>query len=151
MTAIAFRPRKSRKETTLSVTPLIDVLFLLIIFFMMTGTFKRVGELELQLPSSSSSQASGSPEEQTEIEIVVMENGDVQLGGVPVSVDALPGALKELHTETPDQRVLLKAEDAVPHGTIVRILDAVRNSGFQGVGIGTHMSPVPVTEGTDAP
>ena len=55
MSQMVFRPRKSGKEVVLNMTPLIDVLFLLLIFFMLTGTFKRVGELELQLPDSSTS------------------------------------------------------------------------------------------------
>ena len=50
MSTVAFRERKTKKEVHLNVTSLIDVLFLLLIFFMLTGTFNRVVYLELQLP-----------------------------------------------------------------------------------------------------
>ena len=49
MSGMMFRPRRGRKEVHLNVISLVDVLFLLLIFFMLTGTFKRMGELELRV------------------------------------------------------------------------------------------------------
>jgi biopolymer transport protein ExbD len=56
---MVFRERKRSKSTELNVTSLIDVLFLMLIFFMLTTTFKRAGELELNLPESSTARPTG--------------------------------------------------------------------------------------------
>lgn len=139
MSALAFRVRKGRKQVTLSVTPLIDVLFLLIIFFMLTGTFKRVGELELQLPRSSTSIPATEEEQVHQVELLVIEGGRLVLNGEDVEMSELKRRLREILRDDPESRVLIKAERSVQHGQVVLLLDIVRDAGFRGVGIGTHM------------
>ena len=140
MSAVAFRPKGGRRQITLSVTPLIDVLFLLIIFFMLTGTFKRVGELELALPDSSTSAPQSGDAAATQIELVATVGGDLTLQGEPVDRRALLSSLTTLHAADPDRRVMINAESEVQHGEIVFLLDQVRESGFLGAAIGTHVS-----------
>jgi biopolymer transport protein ExbD len=138
MSEMAFRSRRHRKEVTLNVTSLVDVLFLLLIFFMLTGTFKRAGELELQLPdSSSATPADGT--EAAQIELVITEDGRLLVDGAPVGFPQLKGRLESLRSADPGSRVMIKAEAGVQHGDVVRILDMVREAGFPGVGIGTHI------------
>lgn len=140
MSAVAFRPKGGRRQITLSVTPLIDVLFLLIIFFMLTGTFKRVGELELALPDSSTSAPQSGEADDAQIELIATEGGDLTLDGEPVDRETLLRTLSSLHAADPDRRVLINAEAEVRHGEIVFLLDQVRESGFAGAAIGTHVS-----------
>jgi biopolymer transport protein ExbD len=139
MSAMAFRVRKGKREVALSVTPLIDVLFLLIIFFMLTGTFKRVGELELQLPRSSTSIPTTEEEQAHQVELLVIEGGRLVLNGEDVAMPELKRRLAEILREDPESRVLIKAERSVQHGQVVLLLDIVREAGFKGAGIGTHM------------
>jgi len=135
---MAFRQQKSKKHVELNITPLIDVLFLLLIFFMLTGTFKRVGELELQLPDSSTA----TPAEGTEVrqvELIVTEEGRLFVDGTGIGTPQLKAELSRILGEDPNARVMIKAEAGVDHGEVVRLLDIVRDSGFPGVGIGTHI------------
>ena len=141
MSTMAFRSHKVKKSVTLSITPLIDVLFLLIIFFTLTSTFKRVGELELQLPDSSTSSAVSEEEESRTIELVVMEAGRLLVDGEELELAQLKSRLVERRSSLPDGRVMIKAEAGVDHGEVVRLLDIVRDAGFPGVGIGTHTRP----------
>jgi biopolymer transport protein ExbD len=131
---------KEKKRVTLSVTPLIDVLFLLIIFFAVTGTFKRVGELELQLPSSSTATPAAEGEGSHEVEVILTESGRLLLDGAETPMPELKGRLLEILRTDAQSRVMIKAEAGVPHGDVVWILDIVRDAGFPGVGIGTQMS-----------
>ncbi len=140
MSAVAFRPKGGRRQITLSVTPLIDVLFLLIIFFMLTGTFKRVGELELALPESSTSAPQTGESSANEVELVAMTNGTLSLDGQPVDKATLLSALSALHAADSERRVRVNAEAEVQHGEIVFLLDQIRESGFAGAAIGTHVS-----------
>lgn len=141
MSGLVFRTRKARGHVQLNVTPLIDVLFLFIIFFMLTGTFKRVGELELRLPGSSTAVPSLSDETTRTLELLLTEGGGLYLDGEEVELPGLKSRLQGILRADPESRVMLKAERGVPHGQVVLLLDIVRTAGFRGVGIGTHMEP----------
>jgi biopolymer transport protein ExbD len=139
---MVFRPRSGRKQIHLNVTSLIDVLFLLLIFFMLTGTFKRVGELELRLPPSTTS-APAAENLPHMAELVATEEGALLLDGTPVELPALKARLLAVLAEDPGSQITIKAEEGVRHGRIVRLLDVVREAGFRGVGIGTEMGRAP--------
>ncbi len=145
MSQMIFRPRKSGGEVVLNMTPLIDVLFLLLIFFMLTGTFKRVGELELQLPDSSTS-APFQGTEVTQVELIVTEEGRLFVDGTGIGTPQLKAELIRILEQDPNARVMIKAEAGVDHGEVVRLLDIVRDAGFLGVGIGTHMKGAEIPE-----
>jgi len=139
MSGMVFRPRGKRKQVGINMTPLIDVLFLLIIFFMLTGTFKRAGEMELRLPDSTTSTPYAEGEENSEVELIVTEDGQLLLNGQEVERAQLKQRLVEIMREDPQSRIRINAEAAVTHGEVVVLLDIVRRAGFPGVGIGTWM------------
>ena len=127
----------------LNVTSLIDVLFLLLIFFMLTSTFKRAGELELNLPESSTALPAGAGAATEGVDLVLTEQGTLMLDGTPTTFEALPAALRTLRERRPGTQALIQAEAGVAHGQVVRLLDAVRTAGFKGVGIGTTTTKAP--------
>ena len=136
--ALNFRPEaKGGKSITLNLTPLIDVLFLFIIFFMLTGTFKRVGELQLSLPEASTATVSAQADE-ARLELVATEEGGLLLGNESIELADLKAVLTARLAESGDRGILVKAESGVTHGRVVELLDIVRDAGFGGVGIGTH-------------
>ena len=139
MSGIAFRPRKQRRKVQLNMTSLIDVLFLLLIFFMLTGTFKRAGELELQLPDSTSSAPADGDSELRQVELALLEDGSVMLDGEAVEMEQLGGLLERLREQDQSASVMLKAEEGARHGDVVTLLDLVRGAGFAAVGIGTQI------------
>ncbi len=136
--ALNFRPEaKGGKSITLNMTPLIDVLFLFIIFFMLTGTFKRVGELQLSLPEASTAKVSAQVDD-ARLELVATEDGRLLLRDRTVALESLKAELVALLAEDVERGILIKAESGVQHGRVVKLLDIVRDAGFNGVGIGTH-------------
>ena len=138
MSRIVFHERKSQKHVDLNVTSLVDVLFLLLIFFTLTSTFKRAGELELQLPESTTAGPTGSAASPKPVELVLTERGTLLLDGAPTTFEQLLPRLRALHERRPDSQVTIEAEEKVEHGRIVRLLDAVRAAGFTAVGIGVR-------------
>jgi len=144
---MVFRERKRNKGVDLNVTSLIDVLFLLLIFFMLTSTFKRAGELELNLPESSTARPTGAGAAAEGVDLVLTEKGTLMLDGTPVTFEALPAGLRTVRERRPRAQVMIQAETGVPHGQVVRLLDAVRTAGFQGVGIGTATKAVGAKSG----
>lgn len=138
MSRIVFRERKARKHVDLNVISLVDVLFLLLIFFTLTSTFKRAGELELNLPKSTTAGPAGSTASAKPIQLVLTEHGTLLVDGAPTTFEQVLPRLRALHARQPESQVTIDAEQKVEHGRIVQLLDAVRTAGFTGVGIGVR-------------
>ena len=138
MSRVVFRERKHRRHVDLNVTSLVDVLFLLLIFFTLTSTFKRAGELDLKLPESTTASPAGSRASPKPIELVLTEHGTLLLDGAPTTFEQLLPRLSSAHGRQPDSPVMIEAEEDVGHGQVVRVLDAVRAAGFKGVSIGVR-------------
>lgn len=144
MSGIVFRRPRARKQIDLNVTSLVDVLFLLLIFFTLTSTFKRAGELDLQLPKSTTAQHAGSEASKQPVDLVLTEKGTLLLDGSSTTFEAVESRLRAVHDRHPDRQVMIEAEERVEHGKVVRLLDAVRTAGFTGVSIGVRMvEPAP--------
>lgn len=137
MRGIRFRERP-RRQVALNMTSLIDVLFLLIIFFMLTGTFRRAGEMELHLPESTTAAPAGRERAPEQVEVVMTEAGGVLLNGKATDLGRLQAELTALAAGSPGGQALIEAESGVRHGDVVKVLDMIREAGFAGVGIGTQ-------------
>ena len=139
MSGIVFRKPKAKENIDLNVTSLVDVLFLLLIFFTLTSTFKRAGEIELQLPKSTTAGPAGAPgASQQPVDLVLTSRGTLLIDGSPTTFDALMPRLRAVHAKQPDRQVMIEAEETVGHGQVVRLLDAVRTAGFTGVELGVR-------------
>ena len=102
----------------------------------MPALLKRAGELELNLPESSTARAPAPGAAEETASLVLTEKGTLMLDGAPVTFESLAASLSALRARRPDAQITIDAETGVPHGQVVRLLDAVRTAGFHGVGIG---------------
>jgi len=126
------RVRRARTSPILDLTPMVDVVFLLIIFFMVSTTFITLETgLPVDLPQATTaeSQAQGLPT------VTVDADGQVYLGGSAISEEALVPALETLLAERNTGVVILRADQNVSHGTTVRIMDAIKRAGAERVAI----------------
>ena len=137
MSRMVFKNKRDRQSTTLNVTSLIDVLFLLLIFFMIAGTFEKVGALDLTLPQSETAEPQGASDDPTLIRLAIKRDGSTYFNDAPIAEDEISSRLTEARRGG-SQRVLIEAEEDVPHGSVVRLLDFVRDAGFSGVAIGAE-------------
>jgi biopolymer transport protein ExbD len=134
---------RRRRITMLNVISLVDVLFVLVLFFVLTTTFRRHGELKLDLPKSTTAVAAGAGESQQQSELVLLADGAVMLDGKATEQSALPARLAQIAGRASGQRILIKAESGARHGDVVHLLDLVREAGFAGVSVGTELAPLP--------
>ena len=119
-----FRP-SGRSEVTINIAPLVDVVFLLVIFFAVSTTFLETAGLELTLPSSSSS-AENAPREVT---IALSKDSTLSLDGERMTEERLRAELRERLVEQDKKLVVLRADTQTPHGNVVRIMDLAREAG----------------------
>ena len=126
---------KKRGLTEINLTPLIDVVFILLIFFLITSTFVQNPGLEVQLPKASSAPPST---DQSSIVITVTDQGRIIHHGEAVAIDELEIRLKNLHEKSPEQLIVVQADQATQHGQVVEVMDLARKVGFNMLAIATE-------------
>jgi len=124
-----------RVETNVDVTPLIDIIFQLVLFFMVSTNFVTSPGIEVDLPRSSSQTVL---REKQEVKLWITEDGAVALDETVVSWSELGAALKTKSREAPDTLVIIKADQAVGHGRVVAIMDLARSVGLDRLAIATE-------------
>ena len=123
--------RASSAPVAINIAPLVDVVFLLVIFFAVSTTFLETAGLELTLPKSSSS-ADAAPKE---ITVAVTKTGLIYLEGTLTAEEKLGADLRARLDAKDEKLVLLRADEETPHGTVVRIMDLARGAGATGLTI----------------
>ncbi len=122
-----------RSKQELNVAPLIDVVFLLLIFFMLASTFIKPEAIDLMLEGSST--VGGSAEEMLNIEVVV--DGTIRLNGLRLSMPQLETELASRIQGDQTRPVTIKAAAEVPVKTLVNIMDRVRAAGTNNLRLAT--------------
>ncbi|NVK43601.1 MAG: biopolymer transporter ExbD [Oceanospirillaceae bacterium] len=130
--------RRRQEEVSVNLTPLIDVVFLLLIFFMVSTTFTRETHLEVELP-----EASGEPGEASRdlLEVLVDAEGHYSINGKPLvnaEADTLRRALQQEAGEQRDKPLLITADGTTPHQAVVTVMDVAGQLGFVHLSITTQ-------------
>lgn len=130
------RPRR-REEPEVSLTPLIDVVFTILIFFMVSTTFVTEGKLRLVLPQAS---MPASTPQQNLLELAIDANGQFFLDGKPLinrQTLTVKGALSEFIRDGSSPPLVIKADANTPHQAVVTALDAAGQAGIKQISIAT--------------
>jgi len=124
---------KKKRKVKLDITSLVDVLFILIIFFTVSSTFLEQPGIQLKLPKAETSRGHTIQK----IIIYVDENKNVFLNDHLVSIKYLAEEVKKLAKVQNDQGIVLKADARVTHGLVIQIMDILRKEGIYKVIIST--------------
>jgi len=130
--------RQRGEEVSVNLTPLIDVVFLLLIFFMVSTTFKKESHISLNLPEAS---GEAQADEVGSLEIVITENGDYAINGqslVNTQLETLKSAISELGQGDTSLPVIISADAMAPHQSVVRAMDAAGQMGYLHLSISTR-------------
>lgn len=123
-------------ENGINLTPLIDVVFLLLIFFLTATTFQKDEiEMDLELPQA----ASGEPSDESEVIVInIMSNGKLLVDGREVTVEALQQKLKAAATRNKDQEVLIRGDRKTEFGVVAQVFDACLLAKLHSISIGAE-------------
>lgn len=110
------------------LTPMIDVVFLLIAFFMTLISFISAELIDLQLPEAEQASIPEDPGERQYISVEA--DGSVYLGATPTSFEALPAYLQKKQQENPSMKVFLRADSATPHRHVNKVMEACAQAGI---------------------
>lgn len=135
--------RQRNDEVLVNLTPLIDVVFLLLIFFMVSTTFTRETALQIDLPKASTV---GSPTPGRRIEIGIDKHGHMKVDNTPLadsSLETLKQALRAVSAGDNQLPLLISADGKTPHQAVVTAMEAAGQLGFSRLGIAAEESGHP--------
>lgn len=133
------RFRKGREvEVTLGIAPMVDIVFLLLIFFMVTSHFDVGSGVRIQLPKVSTKI---SDQEKKKINLIVDNLGQAYLEGEKVDLETLPVRLKSLVTEKGLLYLIIQADEDTRHGRVVQIMDMAKTAGIRSILIAAMWKP----------
>lgn len=135
-----------RADPMIDVTPMIDVVFQLLLFFMVSTTFINNPGIQVQLPKASSQVVMS---EDRDVRVWVTGEGAVYVDDDPVDLDQLRLRLRRAAERDPDTLVVIKADAGVPHGRVVTVMDIARQEGLGRLGISTE-APAGAADGDGA-
>lgn len=118
----------------IDISPLIDVVFILLIFFMVTTTFVKDLKLEIDRPTASSSNRADSDV----VRVSIDENGDIYVDSQQIKLWALQNKVRDLLAESTEKSVLVITDESVPVSTLVGVVDECRLSGASEVAVATE-------------
>jgi biopolymer transport protein ExbD len=126
-----FEPTKSQRPPAIRLINLVDVLFILLIFFIATTTFRAYSPtaVKLALPEARTAEEIGR-EKVDRVSIAVDKAETVYLDGKQIPLEALEPALREAKAKNPKVQVQFSADKMVNYGTVVAIVDAARAAGI---------------------
>ena len=122
------------QEGQIDISPLIDMVFILLIFFMVTTTFVKDMKLDLDRPSASSSAAASTKATR----VFIDKMGDVYLDNKPVRIYSLQSRLREILRVSTDKSILVVTDENVTAKLVLEVIDQCRLSGATNVGVATE-------------
>ena len=117
----------------IDITPLIDIVFILLIFLMVSSTFTEQPGIKVTLPSAQTAKS----ERIEELVLMIAYDGRIYLNGKAIDRNSLGKELKRSLEKTTNKTVILKADKKVAHGDVVKIIDLARKSGVTRLVVGT--------------
>lgn len=123
--------KHSEEELSINITSMIDVIFILLIFFMVSTQFKKAS-LPLDLPRSEETAES---EQQDSTKVLAVNANQMELDGKIVSLEELEPILEKMYSENQNLALSLECERTVEFERIVQILTKIQNAGISRIGI----------------
>ncbi|MEI6614305.1 MAG: biopolymer transporter ExbD [Chrysiogenales bacterium] len=124
---------KPRKKIFINITSLIDVIFMMLLFFMITSTFLEQPGIKLELPAARTS-ANAEPQEYV---LTVDKTGELFLNRRAVTLAGLEAEIRKALPQMKDSALVLKADQEITHGLVVRVMDMAKRGGIKKLIIGT--------------
>lgn len=127
---------RQRRKAFINIVSLVDVVFLLLIFFSVSATFMDQPALKINLPEASAEPQR--TEEQQPMTVYLTSGGQLFFGDRPVRLDDLPELIREGLRSGRQPRMSIKADKDVTHGEVIRVMDLARQNGVELVTVATQ-------------
>ncbi len=121
-------------EQNIDMTPMLDIVFIMLIFFIVTTSFVKESGINVNKPEASTAKA----EKKLNIIIAINKSGEIWIDKHPVDIRALRNTVEKLHADAPDGTVVITADKKAQTGILVSVMDQVKLAGISKISIGAQ-------------
>lgn len=132
-----FREKRISRANIINLTPMIDVLFLVLLFFLVTSNFIEQPNIKLELPSTKYTSTSKVEEKV----LIITKDGKLFFQMEPVTWDNLRSVLEKTFSKQDDKTLVLKADKEVSYGVVVDVMDIAKGAGLKRIVAPTILKP----------
>jgi biopolymer transport protein ExbD len=125
------RISQQEEESEINITPMLDVVFIMLIFFIVTASFVKEAGVDVKRPGAVSAETKG----MASIFIAITEEGDIWIDRRMVDVRAVQANIERLLAENPKGSVIIQADRESKNGLLVQVMDAAKEAGVQDISI----------------
>lgn len=126
---------KEEEDAAIDMTPMLDIVFIMLIFFIVTTSFVKEAGIDVSKPEASQAQAKPS----ANIFIAIRANGEVWMDKRMVDVERVGANIERLLAEQPTDIVVIQADKEAKHGTVVKVMDQIKEAGIDKISIAAEV------------
>ncbi|MEI5638250.1 MULTISPECIES: ExbD/TolR family protein [unclassified Pseudoalteromonas] len=116
---------REEEEAAVDMTPMLDIVFIMLIFFIVTTSFVKEAGIEVNKPKAAQAQKT----KNANIFIAIRENGEIWMDKRQVDVERVSANLESLMAEQPTDVVIIQADKGAKHGVVVKVMDQIKATG----------------------
>ena len=129
------RARESQEASEVNLTPMLDVVFIMLIFFIVTASFVKEAGIDVSRPSAATAER----KERGNILVAITVNDQIWMDRRQVAPRALRANIERLHAENPQGSVVIQADENSKSGLLVQVMDAARLAGVSNVSLAAEV------------
>lgn len=129
--ALVRRHDAEEAEEDVNMTPMLDVVFIMLIFFIVTSSFTKEAGIDVQRPKADTAEV----KEHGNLVVAITQGGEIWIDRRRVDIRAVQANLERLHSQNPKGTVVIQADQGSTNGLLVRVMDAARKAGIYDVSI----------------
>ena len=126
-----FNQQQQEEESEINITPMLDVVFIMLIFFIVTATFVKESGIDVNRPDA----ATAVKQEKANILIAISANNTIWLDRRQIDIRSVRPNIERLHAENPQGTVVIQADKESKTDTLIQVMDASRQAGVFNVSI----------------
>lgn len=126
-----FNQQQQEEESEINITPMLDVVFIMLIFFIVTATFIKEAGIDVNRPDA----ATAVKQEKANILIAIGPNNDIWIDRRQIDIRSVRPNIERLHAENPQGSVVIQADKESKTDTLIQVMDASRQAGVYNVSI----------------
>jgi biopolymer transport protein ExbD len=134
-------PIRGQRKPEVQMAPLIDIIFLLLLFYAVTTQFVSDERLKLKLPEAKTAENAGVGREDRPPEVKVAVDGSIWIDDAIVPEIELENRIRQLVERAPDEGIILKGDQGADYGVVVHVLDVARSVGAKGIQMSAERPP----------
>lgn len=126
---------QTEEDTGIDLTPMLDVVFIMLIFFIVTSSFVKESGIEVNRPTAKSAVLVKSGN----ILVALSPNGEIWIDKRQVDLKAVGANIKRLHAEMPKSSVIVQADKEAKSGKLIELIDAIKTAGIANVSVASKI------------